>query len=362
MRDFFHLDNKVVNDVEDAVIDHGGEGALVMASAQDRFVTVFLGGNRLQNFAQRPAIGTRCGLLLLWEDDVLEVCDIAISTYSLSAMVRSRETGVCFRLTTVYGPNDHELKLFSKAKVQFHAANLVILHLDIAQEERLLSPEERDLLSGLKRRLISLAVFERARKSECARIANLRDDDANTKYFHRCINVRRRKNHIHRIKQGHGWVIEHKEKEKLIHDHFSQAMGKGTATYTDFNWEERGIVSHDLQSLDANITEDEVWEAIKEMPANKAPGPAGFTGTFFKKCWSVIKYTVMRVIQRFDSHHTIDLQWLNSANVILLPKKEGAEGIFDYRSISPIHTIAKIIAMVLSLRLAPLMDGLVSIS
>ena len=93
-------------------------------------------------------------------------------------------------------------KLFSKAKIQLHAALLVILCLDIAQEERILSPEECDLRSRLKRRVISLAVLERARKSQCARISNLRDGDANTRFFHRRINARRRKNYIHRIKHA----------------------------------------------------------------------------------------------------------------------------------------------------------------
>uniref|UniRef100_A0A453D7X5 Reverse transcriptase domain-containing protein n=1 Tax=Aegilops tauschii subsp. strangulata TaxID=200361 RepID=A0A453D7X5_AEGTS len=96
------------------------------------------------------------------------------------------------------------------------------------------------------------------------------------------------------------------------------------------------------------------------MPSDKAPGPEGFTGLFFKRCWGVIMHTVMRVVQRFDSLHIDELHWLNSANVVLLPKKDGAEGISDYRPISLIHSIAKIIAKVLSLRLAPLMDGLVS--
>ena len=68
----------------------------------------------------------------------------------------------------------------------------------------------------------------------------------------------------------------------------------------------------------------------------------------------------MRVIDLFGNLHVGNLHWLNSANVILLPKKEGAEGITDYRPISLIHTIAKIIAKVLALRLAPLMNNLVS--
>jgi mannosylglycoprotein endo-beta-mannosidase len=68
----------------------------------------------------------------------------------------------------------------------------------------------------------------------------------------------------------------------------------------------------------------------------------------------------MRVIHRFGNLHTANFHWLNTANIALLPKKEGAEDISDFRPISLIHAIAKIIAKVLALRLGPLMDDLVS--
>jgi hypothetical protein len=42
------------------------------------------------------------------------------------------------------------------------------------------------------------------------------------------------------------------------------------------------------------------------------------------------------------------------------PKKDGAESISDYRPISLIHSIAKIITKVLALRLAPLINDLIS--
>lgn len=205
-----------------------------------------------------------------------------------------------------------------------------------------------------------MAVLQRARKSQCARIANLKDGDANTKFFHHRINARRRKNHIHRIKHAQGWVTEHEGKEKIIHDCFSEVMGRGDLTISDFNLDELNIQPHDLHELDSPITEEEVLAAIKEMPSDKAPGPDGFTGLFFKKCRGLTKHDVMRVIHRFDSLNTSNLQWLNSANVVLLPKKEGEEGITDHRPISLIHAITKIIAKILSLRLAPHMDALVS--
>ena len=52
----------------------------------------------------------------------------------------------------------------------------------------------------------------------------------------------------------------------------------------DFCWDDLHLEQHDLQDLDAPITEEEVWAAIKEMPVDKSPGPDGFTGLFFKKC------------------------------------------------------------------------------
>jgi hypothetical protein len=90
------------------------------------------------------------------------------------------------------------------------------------------------------------------------------------------------------------------------------------------------------------------------------PGPDGFTGIFFKKCWGIIKYDVMRAIESFGDLHVQSFHWLNSANIAFLPKKEGAEEVADFRLISLIHAIAKIIAKMLAIRLAPFMNELVS--
>jgi hypothetical protein len=69
----------------------------------------------------------------------------------------------------------------------------VILKLDEVQDFRPLSPEEVDIRKRLKTKVLSLAVIERSRKKQCARMVNLKEGDANTKYFHMKINGRRRK-------------------------------------------------------------------------------------------------------------------------------------------------------------------------
>lgn len=213
--------------------------------------------------------------------------------------------------------------LFSKSKLHLHAALRIILELDVAQESRTLSHAEHDLRARLKKRVVSLAVLERSRKKQCARIANLREGDANTKYFHRRINARRRKNHILRLKHNNGWVTEHERKEEIILEHFSSVIGKTNARKKDFNWDHFHFEDCDLGDLDDPFTLEEVHNVIKQMPNDKAPGPDGFTGLFFKSCWGIIKEDVMRVIHQFGNLHVANLHWLNSANIVLFQRKMG---------------------------------------
>ena len=56
--------------------------------------------------------------------------------------------------------------IFAHSKVQLFMALEVILRLDVAQELRPLSVEERDICTRLKRKVVALAVMERARKRQ----------------------------------------------------------------------------------------------------------------------------------------------------------------------------------------------------
>jgi hypothetical protein len=53
----------------------------------DSFTEAHLGGYKLRSFAQRLAIGIRGGILLLWDDQVVQVSNVVVCTFSLSANV-----------------------------------------------------------------------------------------------------------------------------------------------------------------------------------------------------------------------------------------------------------------------------------
>lgn len=97
------------------------------------------------------------------------------------------------------------------------------------------------LRAALKRRVLGLAVIERARKRQASRITNIRAGDANTKFFHLKVNSRRRKNHIHRLRKQNGWAVTHEEKSQAIFDHFSLFMGRPQERQLDLNWQSLGL-------------------------------------------------------------------------------------------------------------------------
>lgn len=247
----------------------------------------------------------------------------------------------------------------SEAKIKYHMALDIIQRLDVAQERRELTQAEYRLRLGLKRRLFGFAVIERAWKKQAARLTNIKEGDANTKYFHRRINARKRKNHIFRLRKQNGWAVTHTEKEHTIAEHFRQVMGRPEPRECDLNCQSLGLTPVDLSGLDDPFTKTEIHKALSEMPVDKAPRPDGFTGKFFKHCWDIIKSDVVAVFNALhDMRHT-HFNLLNSANVVLIPKMDGTEGIGDYRPISLIHGFAKLFSKVLAIRLRPLMHSLI---
>ena len=96
------------------------------------------------------------------------------------------------------------------------------------------------------------------------------------------------------------------------------------------------------------------------MLGDKAPGPDGFTGLFFKECWEIIKHDLTAAFNQLYNMNVQGFELLNSANIFLLPKKMDAAKVGDYRPISLIHSIAKIFSKLLANRLSSHLNTLIS--
>jgi hypothetical protein len=89
---------------------------------------------------------------------------------------------------------------------------------------------------------------------------------------------------------------DHADKAMLLDDFYRSLLGTRLDRTVTINLNYLGLPSHNLEDLDLPITEKVVFEAIKELPSDKAPRPDGFTGRFYKASWPTIKENVTHVL------------------------------------------------------------------
>ena len=71
-------------------------------------------------------------------------------------------------------------------------------------------------------------------------------------------------------------------------------MGIEGQPLNNINLEELNLPSIHGESIDHCFTKEEVWQAIVDMPTDKALGPDGFTGLFYRTAWPIIKDDIIR--------------------------------------------------------------------
>ena len=96
-----------------------------------------------------------------------------------------------------------------------------------------------------------------------------------------------------------------------------------------------------------------------EMNGDKAPRPDGFTVAFWQSCWDFVKEEILEIFKEFHEQSSF-LKSLNNTFLVLIPKKDGAEDLGDFRPISLLGGLYKLLAKVLANRLKKLLGKVVS--
>ena len=119
---------------------------------------------------------------------------------------------------------------------------------------------------------------------------------------------------------------------------------RGGASLAPDTWTGVQLVSDEANAaLVAPFAEEEVLAAIKGMNTSSAPGPDGLPVTFFKTFWQTVKPEVMALFEEFYSG-SMDLGRLNYGIITLIPKVSGASDIRQFRPITVINVIFRILA------------------
>ena len=110
------------------------------------------------------------------------------------------------------------------------------------------------------------------------------------------------------------------------------------------------------QELTRPITMEEVTEAVKQLPAGKAPGTDTIPVEFYQALWGDIDMDIFNFVVESATHAHI-AEELNVSKIALLPKSEDRSKIQNFRPISLLNTPYKIIAKVFANRMKPLLHN-----
>jgi hypothetical protein len=232
--------------------------------------------------------------------------------------------------------------------------------LDSIEESRGLSDEEKERRSRLVSDLEGSLLQEEICWRQKSRIQWLKEGDKCTKFFHQVANANRRSNTIDSL-HVNGTPISDPDAIKSHIVNFYESLFSEPSSWRPRvdNLEFEALSGDEAARLEDPFEEREVREVIFGMDRDKAPGPDGFSLAFFQDCWEVVKGDFMAVFADFHAYGKF-VKSINSTFISLIPKFHGAKEIKDYRPISLVGGVYKIIAKVLANRMRSVMDNIIS--
>nr|GFA02069.1 RNA-directed DNA polymerase, eukaryota, reverse transcriptase zinc-binding domain protein [Tanacetum cinerariifolium] len=160
------------------------------------------------------------------------------------------------------------------------------------------------------------------------------------------------------------WCHKSASKMNLVKDefvqHFSSRFGKPTdiRASIDMNFP-KVLSSVQKEELKCDVSKEELKQAVWDCGMDKSLGPDGFTFGFFCKFWSTIENDVYEAVTYFFTNGVIP-KGCNSSFIALIPKTPGANIVKDFRPISLIGCMYKIIAKILTNRLVGAIGDIVN--
>lgn len=247
---------------------------------------------------------------------------------------------------------------FAQMDVQLTYCKRVILFFDKIEEHRELSRHEFLLRNKIRERAYQLANNVEKRWQQRARCKWLSQGDKNTAYFHAYASSRMRRNMVRSlIHEGQATSNPNR-----IQELFTDQLVAGLGTSNNILSFDPGVLyqkDQRLQCLADPICDNEIEGAIRGLAKNKASGPDGIPNEFVQRYWQDLKEEVGAIVKGFFNNQ-IDISDINRANVVMIPKTNAPLMVGEFRPISIINIIPKIISKILANRLRVLMPDLIS--
>nr|GEY80022.1 RNA-directed DNA polymerase, eukaryota, reverse transcriptase zinc-binding domain protein [Tanacetum cinerariifolium] len=209
----------------------------------------------------------------------------------------------------------------------------------------------------------SMLRINKIQAAEVAQKAKIKwsvEEDENSRFFHGMLNKKRSQLSIRGV-MVHGVWIEKTDqvKREFVH-HFSSRFDKPSVKRTCIDMCYPNVLTIEQQEdLERYVSKEELKRAVWDCGTDKSPGLDGFTFGFFRHFWSTIEAGVFEAVKYFFTNGDIP-KGCNSSFIALILKILDANMVKDFRPISLIGSVYKIIAKILSNRLVGVLGDIVN--
>nr|GEZ70259.1 RNA-directed DNA polymerase, eukaryota, reverse transcriptase zinc-binding domain protein [Tanacetum cinerariifolium] len=159
------------------------------------------------------------------------------------------------------------------------------------------------------------------------------------------------------------WSIEGDENTSFFHGMLNKkwSLLNIQGIMVDGMWIEspnrvKGVI---LVELESDVSNEEIKIAVWDYEIDKSPGPDGFTFGFYRRFWNLIENDVYDAVKYFFTYGVIP-KGCNSSFIALIPKIPDANTVHDFRPISLIGSLYKVVAKILANRLVGVLGDIVN--
>ncbi|GAU51343.1 hypothetical protein TSUD_13210 [Trifolium subterraneum] len=178
--------------------------------------------------------------------------------------------------------------------------------------------------------------------------------------LHASISCRRRGNTISSL-QVDGATLEGVDLiRQAVFMHFASHFKASNVVRTGVdNLQFKRLSWPDSGSLTRPFSVDDVKDAVWDCDSFKSPGSDGINLGFFKVFWAELQCDVMRFFSKFHRNGKLT-KGVTSTFIALIPKVDIPQSLHDFRPISLVGSIYKILAKVLANRLRLVIGSVIS--
>nr|GEY80979.1 RNA-directed DNA polymerase, eukaryota [Tanacetum cinerariifolium] len=156
------------------------------------------------------------------------------------------------------------------------------------------------------------------------------------------------------------WVDDPCRVKEEFRLHFANRFRASVATRYKLNYTFPNKLSSDqMVILKSPVSRDEVRNAVWGCGENKSPGPDGYLFDFFRKFWDTLGSDFCEAVEWFCDHSSFS-KGCNSSFIALILKNQDPKFVNDYRPISLIGCLYKVVTKILANRLLSVISGLIS--